>query len=54
MKEIKNLSINDKTYKKIEKLAKENDTTTRHIISSILDGVIDNVVINKYPQTKHI
>lgn len=45
MKEIKNLSINDKTYKKIEKIAKENDTSTRRIVSAILDGVIDDVVI---------
>lgn len=47
MKEIKNLSISDKTYKKIEKLAKENYTTTRHIVYAILDGVIDDVVIGE-------
>lgn len=51
MKEIKRVLISNKTYAKLEKLAKENNTTKDYIVSSIIEGAIDEVVIAEYPQT---
>ncbi len=42
MNEIKNVLVYDKTYKKIEALAKRNYFTKGQIVSSILESVIND------------